>query len=113
MAKLEKHGALHQKSRRNRPLLEDAMVCACFHCLNEYPFERIIKWTDEDQTAICPYCGVDAVLGFSSQHADRELLREMHDRWFKTSIRLTPDEWKDALERNAWRPAPTRPPDRK
>ena len=113
MAKAANLAALHEKSRRNRSFLEEAGVCACFYCFNEYPFEQIVEWIDEDQTAICPYCGVDAVLGFDSQLPDRQLLREMHDRWFKTSKRLTADEWKDALERNAWRPTPKRPPDRK
>jgi len=96
---------LHKKSKRNRSSLSKSMICGCFYCFNEFPFDQIAEWIDDGETALCPYCGVDAVLGFGSETADQELLHEMHDRWFKPSIRLTPGEWKSAVERNVWPPA--------
>lgn len=113
MAKTADLAALHKKSSRNRSLLAGSTICACFYCFSEYKFDRIDKWTDEDETAICPVCGVDAVLGFDSAPPDQKLLQAMHDRWFKAATRLKPDEWKDAVERNAWRDKPRNPSDRK
>jgi hypothetical protein len=105
--------ALHKKSRSNRSLLAPSTICGCFSCFNQFAFERITEWIDDDETALCPYCGVDAVLGFAFPTADQGLLHEMHDRWFKPSVRLTPDEWKDAVEKDVWPPARVRPVARK
>jgi hypothetical protein len=41
---------------------------ACFYCFSEFPPSAITDWTDGDpvgQTALCPECGVDAVVGFN------------------------------------------------
>jgi hypothetical protein len=96
---------LHRKSRRNRPTLAKSTICGCFYCLNEYPFDRISEWIENGETAICPCCGVDAVIGFDAPVADRELLHKMHERWFERSKQLTQEEWEKALERDAWTPA--------
>lgn len=93
---------IHSKSRRNRSSLARSAICGCFYCLNEYPFQRISEWTDDGETAICPCCGVDAVLGFSSPSADHGLLRDMHKHWFERSKRLTQEEWENALKKDAW-----------
>ena len=95
-------GNAAERSRNNRSSLQKASICGCFYCLAEFPFEQIAEWIDADRTALCPQCGVDAVLGFDTPAADQELLHAMHDYWFKPSISLTPDEWKDAVEKNRW-----------
>jgi hypothetical protein len=95
---------LHKKSRCNRSSLAEAKICGCFYCFKEYPFEQIIEWVDAGETALCPRCGIDSVLGFDTPTADQELLHEMHDLWFKESVNLTPDEWKKAVETNVWPP---------
>ena len=70
--------------------LEKSTICGCFYCFKEFAFERIAERIDDNETALCPYCGVDAVLGFASPTADEQLLHEMHDRWSKPSLQLTP-----------------------
>ena len=92
----------HEKSRRNRSSLAKSVVCACFHCFNEYPFEQIAEWIDNGKTALCPRCGVDAVIGFDSPVADRGLLRRLHESRFEHSKRLTPEEWETAIAKDAW-----------
>lgn len=104
---------LHKRARLNRSFLVKSAICGCFYCFSEFLFDQIVVWIDKDETALCPHCGVDAVLGFGSQNADQELLHEMHDRWFKPSIRLTPGEWKNAIEKNIWPPTPMKPSTRK
>jgi NAD-dependent SIR2 family protein deacetylase len=95
---------VHSESRRNRSALAKATTCGCFYCLNEYPFQRIAEWTDDGKTAICPCCGVDAVLGFNTPVADQGLLRDMHKFWFERSTQLTQKEWESALKKETWPP---------
>jgi hypothetical protein len=42
------------------------------------------EWIDEGSTALCPRCGVDAVVGSASHYPvnDPEFLRQMRIRWF-------------------------------
>jgi hypothetical protein len=97
---------VHKKSRRNRLQLADSKSCGCFYCLKEFPFSQIADWIDDSETARCPYCGIDAVLGFDTETADQALLQNMHEHWFENTIRLTPEEWKRAVERKAWPASP-------
>jgi hypothetical protein len=101
--------ALHKKSRNHKSSLYKGRICGCFYCFAEYPFEQIAEWIDADRTALCPRCGVDAVLGFDTPAADQELLHAMHERWFGTRRHLTPGEWNEAVERDVWPPAPGKP----
>jgi hypothetical protein len=63
-------------------------VCGCFHCLGIFPPMFITHWVDKDedgvgQTALCPHCGMDAVLGSASGFTITDaLLQEMHGHWF-------------------------------
>ena len=52
--------------------------CGCYHCMELFGLQEIVQWTDAEQTAICPQCGVDAVLPI----ADAELLQKVNDYWF-------------------------------
>ena len=74
--------ARHKKSHNHRSYLEKARICGCFYCFSEFPIQQIAEWIDADQTALCPRCGVDAVLGFGTPAADEELLHAMHEHWF-------------------------------
>ncbi|MFZ2004267.1 MAG: hypothetical protein WB697_21940 [Stellaceae bacterium] len=93
---------LHSKSRHNRASLARSKICGCFYCFNQYPFAQIAQWIDDDETAVCPCCGVDAVLGFAAPTADQDLLHKLHDRWFKQPVRLRSDEWEKALRKDRW-----------
>lgn len=46
---------------------------ACFNCLMEFKPEDIKFWCENGKTAICPYCDLDSVVGFSGG-IDREWL---------------------------------------
>jgi hypothetical protein len=57
--------------------------CGCFYCLSIFPTSRIVEWIDEGQTALCPECLVDSVIGSASGYAiTREFLERMHAHWF-------------------------------
>lgn len=80
-----KISVVYRFSSKNKKLLTRGEVCSCFCCLRSYDPEEITEWVDEGQTAVCPYCGVDAVLPQSKRYdvLDSNLLKEMNSVWFK------------------------------
>ncbi len=45
--------------------------------------KKITEWWDDDNTAVCPHCGIDSIIGGSSGVRITEMfLSEMHKRWF-------------------------------
>lgn len=48
-----------------------------------FPPSEIEDWTDDDDTALCPKCGIDSVIGSVSGYPiERQFLQKMHDHWF-------------------------------
>ncbi len=72
----------HQHSSNHRQSLEASERCGCFHCLTEFQPDKIREWTDRGQTAICPHCGIDSVLGTNDLEINQDLLKAMQDYWF-------------------------------
>lgn len=76
------------KSRNNREALKNSGLCGCYYCEETYPPTEITEWVDEDkegvgQTALCPQCHIDSVLG-NSQGIDLspESLKRLRRAWF-------------------------------
>jgi hypothetical protein len=82
--------ALQRTSMHNRKALTLAKVCGCYYCGGDFAADQITECVDDNDTALCPRCGIDAVLGFDADAADKELLLEMHKRWFGNS---RPKNW--------------------
>jgi hypothetical protein len=79
----EDHISAHEWSSYHRETLRQSEVCGCFYCLRIFPPSEIEHWTDDDDTALCPKCGIDSVIGSVSGYPiDREFLQKMHDHWF-------------------------------
>ena len=75
--------AAHAFSTRHRKTIGLSRRVGCFFCLEIYPPEAIKDWTDDDQTAICPKCGVDAVLPDAAVAGlSRDVLDSMNKHWF-------------------------------
>jgi hypothetical protein len=73
---------LHRHTRANRMELEASEVCGCIACERIYFPSEIVRWA-EDGTAMCPHCGVDAVVGSASEIPIMPgVLRRAHERWF-------------------------------
>jgi len=71
-------------SNHHTSLLKDNM-CGCFHCLIIFPPFEITDWIQEmeGKTALCPYCGIDSVIGESSGYPiTKDFLRQMNLHWF-------------------------------
>jgi hypothetical protein len=74
----------HTFSSSNKPMLEKDTKCGCFYCLKIFHPREITKWLlDTPATAVCPYCGVDSVIGESSNYPiTTEFLKAMQEHWF-------------------------------
>ncbi len=82
--------ALYRESSRHREILEESTECGCFHCKKIYDPIEIVDWCDcnrgiGNQTAICPYCCIDSVIGNASIDICAEMLNDMHDYYFNNS----------------------------
>ena len=76
--------AAHGFSIHNRKQLEKSNMCGCFDCVKIFTPSEIEEYIEEepDDTAICPYCGIDAVIGESSGYPMTEdFMKRMHRRW--------------------------------
>lgn len=79
----EDHVGAHRRSSGHRGELERSELCGCFFCLAIFSPAEILEWTDDGQTAICPKCGVDTVIGSASDYpVTIEFLQRMKDHWF-------------------------------
>ena len=77
------HILAHKHSIRHRTELEKSTLCGCFYCLSIFPPSEITEWIDDGQTAICPKCPVDSVIGSASGYPiTTDVLKRMHDHWF-------------------------------
>ena len=73
----------HRFSSHHRKELVKDKICGCFYCLKIYNPPEITDWCDNENTAICPYCGIDSVIGESSGFPITEqFLNGMHKEWF-------------------------------
>jgi hypothetical protein len=76
--------ALHRACSHHRKLLTTSKICGCFNCLSVFGHAEIHKWIQRNDTALCPRCEVDAVIGdVSHPGLTRQTLEEMHKRWFE------------------------------
>lgn len=78
----------HKHASKHRGELEASERCGCFFCFRTFPPGSIKAWTDKNQTALCPACGVDSVIGSASSHRiDDAFLRKMHLHFFTVRSR--------------------------
>jgi len=75
--------AAHAFSSKHRQQVLASERCGCFYCCALFSPHDIAEWTDEDSTALCPRCGIDAVLGSASGvPLTRDFLQQMKHAWF-------------------------------
>lgn len=83
---MERLEAAHKCCMQNKKMVMDSEICGCFYCLKTFRPEEVDTWWDERSgmpTAVCPYCGVDAVIGSAAGFGiTREFLGEMKSYYF-------------------------------
>jgi len=88
MNSIERVKAAHKKSSLHRSEIMASKVCGCFYCGHVFPPTDIKQWTDKNgkgvgQTAFCPKCSIDSVLGdISGFPIIPEFLVAMKAHWF-------------------------------
>ena len=86
----------HRHCASHRTEVLTSAICGCFYCLAIFSPTEILDWVDEDEsgvgrTALCPRCGIDAVIGSNAGvPIGQEFLDKMHAYWFERSIAITP-----------------------
>ena len=81
------HIRAHAHSIRNREEVLASERCGCFYCCSRFAPAEIQEWVDErkggEQTALCPKCGIDSVIGSASGYpTSRVFLERMKAYWF-------------------------------
>ena len=68
----------------DKKLLLESDVCGCFHCLSIFNPNQISEWVPYTEgIAICPYCGIDSIVGDSQGTLiTKDYLKELRHRWF-------------------------------
>ena len=76
--------AAHKQSMPNRESLRKSTRFGCFFCLHVQDVSAIQEWGDNGNTALCPNCKIDSVIGDATglPVTDRSFLSAMHARWF-------------------------------
>lgn len=75
----------HKHTFENRKELERSTMCGCASCGKTFPPSEIVNYLKDKngETAMCPYCAVDAVIGDASGLAiDKATLDELSDAWW-------------------------------
>ncbi len=86
--------SIHTFASQHRKLLSLSKHAGCFHCCATFAPSEIVEWIDEPRgatgesaervTALCPRCGIDAVLPSLSYYPLTDaMLAEMQHHWFE------------------------------
>jgi hypothetical protein len=91
--------AAHRHTSRNWAQIRASKICGCCNCVQIFPPDEVVAWTGLDidniddpeaadqQTALCPRCGSEAVIGDKSGYPiDAGFLSRMNDAWYQRTI---------------------------
>lgn len=82
----------HQHSSYNRIALSQSKTCGCFDCMEIFSPTLIEDYVEEepDDTAICPFCGNDSIIGDKSGYPiTSAFLKRMRRRWCESGAGLS------------------------
>ena len=68
---------------KNKNIVKQSQKAGCFHCLNIFDTTEIKSYTDNNQTVICPKCGIDSVVGdMCGFELNEQILKNAHQFWY-------------------------------
>ena len=74
---------IHSHTLRNRKEIESSDNCVCISCCEIFYASEVEDYIDEGKTALCPRCGIDAVIGgCTGISMDRETISELNKEFF-------------------------------
>lgn len=75
----------HEHSSNHRSKLSESSFAGCFYCESIFSPSEVKEWIDGGETALCPKCGIDSVIGDRSGFPiTAKFLSAMNRRWFAT-----------------------------
>jgi hypothetical protein len=78
-AESARYAAALKHAANHRTELDDSALCGCFFCFRTFGRSEIQIWIDKNQTALCPRCGIDSVIGTASGFVvDDRFLRKLN-----------------------------------
>lgn len=78
---------IHSHSSYNVEEIKASTTCCCFYCKKKMRASEVVSFVDKGHTALCPYCGIDSVLGDASDiPITPALIGQMHDFWFERGV---------------------------
>jgi hypothetical protein len=87
MSSLVRVKAAHKRSINHRNEIIASSLCGCFNCLYIFKPTDVDQWVDKNvkgigQTAICPKCSIDTIIGDSSGFPiNNDFLLSMKRHW--------------------------------
>lgn len=78
----------HARSINHRGEVLSSDLCGCFYCCKTFRPDEIVEWCDANpdgvgQTALCPKCGIDSVIGDRAGYElTTQFLSRMRKHWF-------------------------------
>ena len=70
---------------RNKNQLATANKAGCYACFKIFEPKEIKEYTDQEETALCPYCSTDAVIPENiSNSITEEYLKDIKNFWIGT-----------------------------
>ena len=77
---------IHGHLKNNKDEIKNSEKCGCFYCKKIFKGSEVKDWIKDEtgDTAKCPYCLVDSVIGDASGlKLTEELLEIMNKTWFE------------------------------
>ena len=91
--------AAYRYTTNNWATIQNSKACGCCNCVQIFAPDEIVGWTGLDmnnmddpaavdnQTAMCPKCGSEAVLGDHSGYPiDAQFLGRMNEAWLQRTV---------------------------
>lgn len=73
---------LHSYCSHNKELITTSKKCYCFYCKEKFDSVEVVEYIDTGHTAICPKCGIDAVIPDCIEEINEKVIDEMNKYWF-------------------------------
>lgn len=75
----------HSFSLNNSESIKASVSCACFYCKTRFTPVEVVDFCDKGNTALCPKCGIDSVIGDASGISlSASFVVQLHDFWFNS-----------------------------
>ena len=67
----------------NKEELKRSQMAGCYYCCRVFRASEVVDFLAEENTAVCPKCGIDSVLPDTAGYPlTTEVLQELHRHWF-------------------------------